>query len=180
MLIQTQDFSPDLLDLVDAAEHAGQKITPLCPISRTVAVDPFLGLSDKPIAVAAAHLERGAGVHIFPKRAIHLKRHEKGEITLEDIRISRLEIAPTLDVSDQAILKTIHTADVIPQTIPTIANLAAQHSGTDWPAFITERIGAWAQGHFDTGETLWAQVTDQGAWNSWRDWATHASPITRQ
>lgn len=171
MLIRNQDFSPDLLDLVDAAEHAGRKITPLFPLSRAVAVNPFSGLSGEPIAVAAARLERSAGGHIFPSRSVQLSRVEKGEITLEDIRISRFEIAPTLALSDQAILEAAHTTDYIPQAIPTVADLAAEHSGTDWPNLVTERIGAWAQCHFDTGEALWAAVSEQGAWNSWRDWA---------
>jgi hypothetical protein len=29
----------------------------------------------------------------------------------------------------------------IPQAIPTVADLAAEHSGTDWPNLVTERIG---------------------------------------
>ncbi|AGI69094.1 hypothetical protein DUF2309 [Octadecabacter antarcticus 307] len=171
MFIRNQDFSPDLLDLVDAAEHAVRKIAPLFPLSQAVAVNPFNGLSDEPIAVAAARLERSAGVHIFPSRAVQLGRIEKGEITLEDIKISRLEIAPTLELSDQTILETAHTTDFIPQAIPTVADLAAEHSGTDWPNLVTERFGAWAQCHFDTGQALWAQVAEQGAWTSWRDWA---------
>jgi uncharacterized protein YbcC (UPF0753/DUF2309 family) len=171
MFIRNQDFSPDFLDLVDAAEHAVRKIAPLFPLSHAIAANPFAGQSDETIAVAAARLERSAGVHIFPSRVVQLDRLEKGEIILKDIRTSRLEIAPTLDLSDQAILETVNTADFIPRAIPTVADLAAEHSGTDWPALVTERFGSWAQCHFDTGEALWAQASEQGAWASWRDWA---------
>jgi uncharacterized protein YbcC (UPF0753/DUF2309 family) len=171
MLIRNQDFSPVLLGLVGAAEQAVRKIAPLFPLSRAVAVNPFNGLSDEPISVVAARLERSAGIHIFLSRSVHLDRVEKGEITLEDIRLSRLEIAPELALSDQEIIDTAHAADHVPQAISTVADLAAEHGGTDWPNLVTERIGTWAQGHFDTGEALWEQVSEQGAWNSWRDWA---------
>jgi hypothetical protein len=147
MLIRNQDFSPVLLGLVGAAEQAVRKIAPLFPLSRAVAVNPFNGLSDEPISVVAARLERSAGIHIFLSRSVHLDRVEKGEITLEDIRLSRLEIAPELALSDQEIIDTAHAADHVPQAISTVADLAAEHGGTDWPNLVTERIGTWAQGH---------------------------------
>jgi uncharacterized protein YbcC (UPF0753/DUF2309 family) len=171
MLIRNQDVSPDLLGLIGAAEHAVRKITPLFPLSHIEAVNPFIGLSDAPIALVAARLERSAGAYIFPSRSVQLGRIAKGEITLDDICISRSEIAPDLELSEQAIIETAHSTNDIPQAIPTVADLAAEHSGTDWPNLVTERIGTWAQCHFDSGELLWAPEPDQSAWNSWRDWA---------
>jgi uncharacterized protein YbcC (UPF0753/DUF2309 family) len=171
MLIRNQDVSPDLLGLIGAAEHAVRKITPLFPRSHIEAVNPFIGLSDAPIALVAARLERSAGAYIFPSRSVQLGRIAKGEITLDDICISRSEIAPDLELSEQAIIETAHSTNDIPQAIPTVADLAAEHSGTDWPNLVTERIGTWAQCHFDSGELLWAPEPDQSAWNSWRDWA---------
>jgi uncharacterized protein YbcC (UPF0753/DUF2309 family) len=171
MLIRNQDFSPDLLGLIGAAEHAVHKIAPLFPLSHIEAVNPFMGLSDEPIAHAAARLERSAGAYIFPSRSVQLGRIVKGEITLEDIRISRSKIAPNLELSEQEILETAQSTNNVPQAIPTVADLAAEHGGTDWPNLVTERIGTWAQSHFDSGELLWAQEADQSAWNSWRDWA---------
>ena len=170
MLIRNQDFPPELLDLVDAAEHAFRKIAPLFPLPRVAAVNPFNGLSDDTISFAAARLERSAGVHIFPKRSVQLGRVVKREITLEDIHLSRFEIAPSLEMSDQEILETASAVDYVPQAIHTVADLAAEHSGTDWPNLLTERIGTWAQSHFDPGEALWTQEVDQSVWNSWREW----------
>ena len=171
MLIRNKNFSPDLLDLVGAVEHAVRKIVPLFPLSHVSAVNPFDGLSDETIAVSAARMERSAGVHIFPSRSVQLERVVKGEIALEDIRVSRSEIAPTLDLSEQAILEAANAPNYIPQAISTVADLAAKHSGTDWPNLVTERIGTWAQYYFDTGQALWTQEPEQGAWSSWREWA---------
>jgi len=171
MQIRNQDFSLNALGLIGVVEQAVGKVAPLFPLSCAVAVNPFNGLSEEPIAVVAACLERSAGLHIFSSRSVQFGRVERGEITLEDIRISRLEIVPTFELGDQAILGAAHTADYIPRSIPTVADLVAEHSGTDWPNLLTERIGTWAQGYFDTGEALWVQEDEQSAWNSWRDWA---------
>ena len=56
---------------------------------------------------------------------------------------------------------------------PTIADLAADASGIDWPAFIEDRFGAWAAGYFDEGQALWAAPRGRGAYAAWRAVATH-------
>lgn len=171
MLIRNREFSPDLLSLIGVADQAVRQVAPLFPLSRAVAVNPFHGQSNEPIAVAAARLERSVGGRIFPSRSIQLDRFENGEVTLEDVQRSRLEIAPALELSEQEILEFARAKSCNPAAIPTVADLVAKQSGIDWPNLVTERIGAWAQGHFDTGEAAWAQIDEQGAWICWRDWA---------
>jgi uncharacterized protein len=43
-----------------------------------------------------------------------------------------------------------------PCALPTVADLAAEATGTDWPALIDKCIGLWAAGHFDRGQALWS------------------------
>ncbi len=57
--------------------------------------------------------------------------------------------------------------------LPTIADLAAEASGIDWPGLIAERFGAWAAGYFDEGQALWAAPRGRGAYAAWRAVATH-------
>ena len=57
--------------------------------------------------------------------------------------------------------------------MPTIADLAAEASGIDWPGLIAERFGAWAAGYFDEGQALWAAPRGRGAYAAWRAVATH-------
>lgn len=156
-----QDFSPDLLDLMDAAENAIRKIAPLFPLTQPASINPFGDMSDDPIAVAATRLGRAAGAQIFPDRAIQLRRYEAGGVTLTDIHASRVGIAHDLDLTGQVILDTAKTADPTPKAIPTVADLAAEHSGTDWSNLVAERIGIWAQGHFDTTKTLGRRTPDK-------------------
>jgi hypothetical protein len=60
-----------------------------------------------------------------------------------------------------------------PQALPTVAELAARATGTDWPAVIARSFGLWAAGHFDRGQALWTPRPGQGAFTAWRDWASH-------
>jgi hypothetical protein len=57
--------------------------------------------------------------------------------------------------------------------LPTVADLAAAATGTDWPAIIARSFGLWAAGHFDRGQALWTPRPGHGAFAAWRAWATH-------
>uniref|UniRef100_UPI00117B02E5 YbcC family protein n=1 Tax=Salibaculum halophilum TaxID=1914408 RepID=UPI00117B02E5 len=60
-----------------------------------------------------------------------------------------------------------------PGPLPTVADLAARHTGTDWPAVIDRTVGLWAAGHFDRGQALWSPRPGQDAFTAWREWATN-------
>ncbi|HSJ79556.1 MAG TPA: putative inorganic carbon transporter subunit DabA, partial [Erythrobacter sp.] len=60
-----------------------------------------------------------------------------------------------------------------PRALPTVADLAAEATGIDWPALIEKCIGLWAAGHFDRGQALWSPAPGDGALAAWRAWALH-------
>jgi uncharacterized protein YbcC (UPF0753/DUF2309 family) len=60
-----------------------------------------------------------------------------------------------------------------PRALPTVADLAAQATGIDWPALIDRCIGLWAAGHFDRGQALWSPAPGAEAFTAWRGWAMH-------
>jgi uncharacterized protein YbcC (UPF0753/DUF2309 family) len=60
-----------------------------------------------------------------------------------------------------------------PKPQPTVARLAAEASGIDWPGIIADRFGHWAAGYFDQGQALWAAPRRRGAYDAWRQYATH-------
>jgi hypothetical protein len=105
MLIRNQDVPP--AGLIGAAEQPSVG-SPLFPLSHIEAVNPFIGLSDAPIALVAARRRRK---HIFPNRSVQLGRIAKGSILM--IFVYRgLKSLPT-ELSEQAILGTAHSANDI-------------------------------------------------------------------
>jgi uncharacterized protein YbcC (UPF0753/DUF2309 family) len=97
--------------------------------------------------------------------------------------ISEADLADALTASPCA-LKPVDTAMLrqaaarignapASRALPTVADLAAEATGIDWPALIDKCIGLWAAGHFDRGQALWSPAPGADAFAAWRAWATH-------
>lgn len=160
----------DLSKAVRAAVHA---IPPAWPLAATVAVNPFLGQTDRGFAETAEQIARLSGVSIAMPRAWYAGKIDEGTITNADLvgalAESPLKAVLTLDALKVAVRR--EAAVIVP--IPTIADLARTVSGIDWPRLVAERIGAFAAGHFDEGQALWTAPKGQGLYAAWRIYARH-------
>ena len=161
-------------DLNAAADRAARAIPPVWPLASSVAVNPFLGQANETLATVGARLARVAGVSVTMPRAWYRDRISSGVITDADL-LEALGGAPSaLRPPTLAALKSAaHGAAPAASALATIADLAAEASGIDWPGLIAERFGAWAAGYFDEGQALWAAPRGRGAYAAWRAVATH-------
>ena len=164
----------DQTHLKIAADRAVRAIPPAWPLASSVAVNPFLGQTGENLAMAGARLARIAGVPVTMPRGWYRKKIETGVISDDDLKDAWLQAPAHLRPGDLAALKAAAATDrTLPNALPTIADLAADASGIDWPGLITERFGAWAAGYFDEGQALWAAPRGRGAYSAWRAVATH-------
>lgn len=95
MLMQTGTPATPRLSLAaidDAVDHAVRAIPPLWPLSSSVAVNPFLGQSHEPLAVASARLARVAGLGATMPRSFYRAHVASG-------RIAEADLAAALDRS---------------------------------------------------------------------------------
>ena len=157
-----------------AADRAARAIPPLWPLASSVAVNPFLGQTAEPLAMTDARLARVAGVSVTMPASWYLDRIARGDITDRDLS-DALSAAPAeLRSAGLAKLKAAARApEPTISALPTVADLAANVSRIDWPGLIAERFGAWASGHFDEGQALWAAPRGKTAYAAWRAIATH-------
>ena len=158
--------------MIDAAISAAvAAIPPLWPLASTVAVNPFLGQSHEGLPKVAARLARVAGTRVTMPRAWYAAKIASGEIDEHDLAlaISRAQ-CPAMTVAALKALSQKETAD--PSALPTIAELAATASGTDWQGIVDDRFGQWASSHFDEGQALWAASDRGSAFAAWRSVAT--------
>lgn len=140
----------------------------------TVAVSPFIGQTGESLAMAAARLARVAGVALTLPRAVFVARLEAGEIIEADLAEALAESAePAKPESLTALRDAFAAALPAPQALPSVAELAARATVTDWPGVIARTIGLWAAGHFDRGQALWTQAPGHSAYAGWREWAMH-------
>ncbi len=173
MYMKHESYPAALLELVALANDAARQIPPLFPLSSNVAVNPFLGQTNAPLAVTAARLGRVAGTRIMPDRRAFAEKLNAGEITEADLLEALAHIDSPFDTpSPEDLAAALETEAAHPAPLPTVADLAAEVSGIDWPGLIDERIGAWAASHFDQGQALWQANRTGGAYIAWREFAT--------
>jgi uncharacterized protein YbcC (UPF0753/DUF2309 family) len=173
MFMRHETFPAALLELVTIANNAVKQIPPLFPLSSSVAVNPFIGQSGEPLATTSARLALVAGTRATPARSHWAAQIESGDISDDDLRAALAQVRGSFDESTVDAVKSAARHDrTAPAALPTIAELAAEVSGIDWPCLIDERIGAWAASHFDEGQALWQPSRTGGAYVSWREFAS--------
>jgi uncharacterized protein YbcC (UPF0753/DUF2309 family) len=177
MLMNHADIAPARFSAVlDAAEAAGRAIPPAFPLDATVAVNPFMGQTGEDLATAAARLARVAGVRVTQTAADYIAAIADGRISKDDLADALTASPSPLKPGNVTALREV--AETLghgpaPRALPTVADLAAQATGIDWPALIDKCIGLWAAGHFDRGQALWSPTPGAEAFGAWRGWATH-------
>lgn len=168
----TQIAPARISSVLEAAEAAARAVPPAFPLEATVAVNPFLGQAGEDLATVAARLGRVAGAPLTRPRAAYAAEIAAGRITDDDLATALIASPSPLKPCDLAMLKAKATADApLPGAFPTVAHLAAEASGTDWPSVIEKTFGLWAAGHFDRGQALWSPAPDRSAYTAWQGWA---------
>ncbi|WP_296720144.1 YbcC family protein [Erythrobacter sp.] len=177
MFMKHSQITPVRLSAVlEAAEAAARAIPPAFPLDATVAVNPFLGQTGEDLATAAARLGRVAGCRVTREGAEYAAAIHDGRITEDDLAEALAASPSPLRPYDTAALRDVaeHLGErPAPSALPTVADLAAEATGIDWPALIDKCIGLWAAGQFDRGQALWSPAPGSGAFAAWRAWAMH-------
>ncbi len=160
--------------LAVAMDRAARAIPPAWPLASSVAVNPFLGQTEEPLAQVGARLARVAGASVTMPRSWYREKISTGAISDGDLAAALASAPADRRPADLSALKAAVSWDAPPQAaLPTIADLAARTCGIDWPGIIAERFGAWAAGYFDEGQALWAAPKGRSAYTAWRTVATH-------
>jgi len=169
MLTMVERFSGPALEIMAGAKTAASHIPPLWALDATVAVNPYVGQAGEPVQMAAARLARVAGV-----RTVATRSHFKAKFDAQDLSVADLEAGlaevPELTASVEDLIEAMSKDVATPEILPTIADLAEEVSGINWPDLVAERIGHWASGHYDVGQALWPAPKTR-VWLSWRSFA---------
>lgn len=158
--------------LQPAIAEALRRIAPLWPLEHFVAVNPFLGLTDRPFPEACATLRRTLGHAPVQPPETYLEAWKCGTITAADL-------APFTDAqwTQAKLVETLEQADAAPLTHP-IATFADVLDHTlphaHWSRLIAEEIGKWCAVHFDRNQTTWVSpFRDLGLLAAWKTAAAH-------
>lgn len=163
-----------LPDLDEAIEAACERIAPLWPLSRFVAVNPFLGFATTPFDRAAHEIHRLTGASLVKPRAFYREAAHEGRISDEDIRAA-LAASPEEDLTYEDCLRAL-TLDEAPRRggrIATVADVLDALSDGDRQvsrtAFMVDEISKWCAGYFEEGQSAWpAPWRDMELFEAWR------------
>ncbi len=171
--MNTMTKPPENPAAIAAARTAVASIPPLWPLDSSVAVNPFLGQTQLDLATTGARLARVAGISVTMPRAWFHRKISDGVIKDQDLA-DALSAAPS-EFRPESVdaLKAAATQETSgKEGLPTVADLASEASGIDWPGAVAERFGAWAAAYFDRGQALWAAPQGTGAYAAWRAFAS--------
>jgi uncharacterized protein YbcC (UPF0753/DUF2309 family) len=166
----TTTLSPPMA-LAAQIDAACNRIAPVWPLDRFVAVNPFHGLRDQDFEKAAETLRRIAGARMYMSRSYYRAHIEAGRITDADLNEAAARCGS--DLSPSAIRQA--AASDIPHpspTVPLLTSVLDELDADDWSDFVIERISHHCAAYFDMGQATWKRPwTGMSLYESWRRFA---------
>jgi len=149
-----------------AARETTRRIAPLWPLRHFVAVNPFVGLTDKHFTTASDLLGRVAPGGVRMDMAFYREKFLLGELTELDIEtaLQRAKETPGTDATlwDRLHLTRIRLAlfqptgdERVPGETLTLAEAFDQTHGTAWASALTESVADFCAAYFDQGQSAW-------------------------
>ena len=137
----------------DAIANACERIPPMWPLQSFVAVNPFIGLTDRTFADACALMQRVThGGMLMP--AAYYREQGAALVTDADLQNALDQTQSTLSINDlRAWLE--HDVPVANAAMPTVAESFDAWSHGHWTAFIVDEVSKWCSAYYDAGQASW-------------------------
>lgn len=154
-----------------AVEGACKRIPPLWPLQNFVAVNPFLGMTDRSFREAAVLMDVvGHGPMLMPG-AYYAKKYQAGAINDAQIAAAYTECTGLPAPQHAAAwLQAELGRNGEAAHILTVADWVDHTQGTNWSGFVTDEISKWCASYFDRAQSQWEMPGRGGslyaAWKS--------------
>ncbi|MFN0062618.1 MAG: YbcC family protein [Myxococcaceae bacterium] len=171
---QTQ-VPPELSSALDDATRAAiqgacGRIAPSWPLDRVIAVNPFWGLIELPVAAAAAKLRSLSGAQLLMPRAFYRDAYRRGALRDEHLQealrasgsnatLGHLQFL--LVENEPQVGRRARVVDVVDAT----RDLSHAPS---WVTFVTQSISQFCASYFDDGQATFSPSREGGLYASWR------------
>lgn len=151
-----------------AVTDAAHRLPPLYPLERFVAVNPFLGFSDRGFLEAAELHRSTANASLFASRDTYLRYLEAQQIEEQDLRwaVERHRDLRGAPSTVEGLLALARETPAAPPP-PTLAHFSG------WNELRTELLSRWAAGYFDRGQARWTSpFRSLSPFRAWREEAS--------
>jgi uncharacterized protein YbcC (UPF0753/DUF2309 family) len=153
-------------EVADAMRTASRRVAPVWDLEDFVAVNPYLGLTDRPMATAAERLAQLAGARsTVPVELVRTAIAERPGA--RDELLAALEVVAPGTQLDDLLDRAEQGGERL--VVRTVADVATAVTGTDWAGWSTGRVTDWAAAYFDHGQAMWSSVPrGEAPFAAWR------------
>jgi uncharacterized protein len=149
---------------------ACQRIAPAWPLHRSIAVNPYWGWIERPIAEAAAAFGSVTGGTLTMPREWFREQHRAGRVADADILRAIERSGASLTVEE--VRTALADEAVLPRSFPLWTDTrdvmyAERHNATCQEVMLAQ-IGRVAEVFFDAGEAAWRPDRSSGLYGLWR------------
>jgi len=170
--LSTRATPSALRPVIDAA---CARIAPTWPLDRFIAVNPYWGHLERPIASAAAHIAALAGSPMLMPRSWYREQWQAGRIKKADLQAA-IDAAGAACTVDELVLH-LNAHPALPARLPLAPDLVDAHRDTShhmsWRDYITHHLSQCCAAYFDQGQAAWGPQRDGGLYASWRRQSEH-------
>lgn len=161
--------------LQPAIERACARIAPTWPLDRFIAVNPYWGHLERPVAAAAAQLAAVSGSPMLMSRDGFRQQWQAGHVGRQHLQaaITTAGSAETVDT----LVASLETRPALPARLPLATDLVDAHRDLGhamaWRDYITHHISQCCAGFFDQGQAAWGPDRNGGLYPSWLRQSAH-------
>jgi len=162
-------------DVEAAITHACDRIAPVWPLDRMIAVNPFWGFVDAPIARAAAELAALSGATLLMPRTWYREQFAAGRFLERHVAQAIAITGSTRTVADvMATLKRDESAPAHWRLMTDAADIGRDVGhAMPWAEFVIRHISQTCAAYFDEGQARWTPDRADGLYPLWRELAMH-------
>jgi uncharacterized protein len=177
-------LEPEISAMKNSAKEivstACRRIPPLWSLKNFVAVNPFVGLTDRHFVEAARLIQNVGHGEMLMHANYYGEQIASGRITENDFQAALKLAKETLPakLTDKisfpnltALQSNLENAasEKTPARVLTFADFLDAKNQTGWAAFVVEEISKWCSAYFDQGQSSWRMPwRGQNLFNAWK------------
>ena len=173
--LETSPLAPAAAKLLSAINSACARIAPTWPLDRFIAVNPYWGHLERPIAAAAAHLAALSGGTLLMSRDGFRQEWQAGRVGRQHLQAAITAAGSTETVD--TLLASLDARPALPARLPLATDLVDAHRDLGhamaWRDYITHHISQSCAGFFDQGQAAWGPDRSGGLYPSWLRQSAH-------
>ena len=170
-----EPVAPTVVAMQTAIDAACARIAPTWPLDRFIAVNPYWGQLERPIAAAAAHLAGLSGSPMLMPRRWMLSQWQAGRIGRQHLQAAI--VAAGVRISIDELVDGLNNEPAMPARLPLATDIVDANRDLGhamaWRDYITHHISQTCGAYFDQGQAAWGPDHNGGLYPSWLRQSAH-------